>query len=162
MNDRKRTLGYNREIQRYLLEIKELCLQPAAASDLLSLDHTERIREDSLRSLNGKSTRRIVIDFEQKKTIKFKDYVAKLHDANPHPVYVWTERSNQCGLHQIHSLLEFNFDFRFDVNEQGIIVLLASDLTDNLVLDFSYNERLSRYDLVIDVLGDHWSAVVYP
>lgn len=162
MTDRNSIIGYKREIQRYLLELKELCLQPVSTSDLFSLENTERIQRDSLRSLEGKSTRRILIDFEEKKAVKFKDYVAKLHDANSHSVYVWTERTNQCGLHEISSLLEFNFDFRYDVNEQGIVVLLASDLTDNLVLDFSYNERSAKYDLVIDVLGNHWSAVDYP
>lgn len=42
-----------------------------------------------------------------------------------------------------------------------MIVLLASDLTDNLVLDFSPSEASSEYDLEIDVCGDQWHDIDY-
>lgn len=153
-------MNYKREIQRYLLELKELCLETPLESKLLSLDATEQIRS-RVQALKGKPSRRFQIDFCGKKTASFRNYVEKLNNANPHPVYVWTEKSNSCGLFEISSLLKFNFDFRFDVNEQGIIVLVASDLTDKLVLDFSKIENSSTYQLELELHGDHWPLVDY-
>jgi hypothetical protein len=161
MNDPKHLIQYKLNIHRYLVELKGLCLKAPLESELLSVQRTEQIRANSLVALRGKPVRKIQMSFEDKKAIKFRSYVAKLHLANPHSVFVWTEKSNSCGLYEISSLLEFNFNFEFDVNEQGIVVLLASNLADSLVFDFSYDDRTSTYMLEIDVCGDHWFGIDY-
>jgi hypothetical protein len=161
MNDRKQTIQYKRNVQQYLSELSALCLHEPLENELLSIERTEQIRLASMESLRGKPVRKIQMDFDEKKTPKFKDYVARLYRANPHSIFVWTAKSNSCGLYEISSLLEFNFDFEFSVNDQGIVVLLASNLSDNLVLDFSVDEKLSRQILEVDACGDHWFAINY-
>lgn len=72
-------------------------------------------------------------------------------------MYVWTALSNVCGVARPIPLLEFNLAFDFNVNREGIVVLLTSDLRDKLVFDFSVQNGTP--ELEIEVSGEHWGRV---
>jgi hypothetical protein len=161
MSDLEKLIRYKRNIKLYLNELRELSLEVPLESDLLSLEATEQIRSGSKEALKGQHTRKIRLDFNEKNTERFKNYVANLHRLNPEPVFIWIARTNTCGLYSVSSLLKFNFDFSFDVNKEGLIVLLANDMNDTIILDFSCDESKSRNELEIDVCGDRWASIEY-
>jgi hypothetical protein len=161
MSNRERLIRYKQNIKPYLRELHALSLEVPSERDLLTLEATEEVRGNSKEALKGKPVRKVRIDFDEKNTDRFKSYVANLHRVNASPVYIWISKTNSCGLYAISSLLQFNFDFPFDVIREGIIGLLSSDLSDTLTLDFSYDEKSFKYELEIDIFGDHWALIEY-
>jgi hypothetical protein len=125
------------------------------------MEATEEVRKNSKVALRGKPVRKVYIDFDEKNVDRFKIYVANLHRVNPNPVYIWISKTNSCGLYAIPSLLQFNFDFSFNVIKEGVVGLLSSDLQDTVTLDFSYNQKSFKYGIEIDVCGDHWVLIEY-
>jgi len=161
MSDREKLIRYKQNIKPYLRELHELSLEAPSERDLLTLEATEEVRKNSKEALKGRPVRKVRIDFGEKNTDRFKNYVANLHRVNPHPVYIWISKTNSCGLYAISSLLRFNFNFSFDVIKEGVIGLLSSDLSDTFTLDFSYDEKSFKYELEIDICGDHWALIEY-
>ena len=161
MSNREKLIRYKLNVKSYLRELHELSMERPLESHLLPLEATEHIRNESKEILRGKPTRKIHMDFDERKTERFKKYVVNLHRVNPNPVYIWTDRTNSCGLYEVSSLLKFKFDFPFDVNTEGIIVLLSRDLNDTLTLDFSHDEKKFKCELELDVCGKHWASIEY-
>lgn len=98
--------------------------------------------------------------FDEKRTARFADFVQRLAEVNPSDVYLWTPASNVCGvLHPIPMQL-VNLGFPFDLNPEGVTVILASDLQDQLLLDYSVGDDGERL-LEVEVGGEHWGRVTY-
>ena len=75
-------------------------------------------------------------------------------------VYLWTPRTIDCGVLLVPSLDVVKFDFDFDVNEEGILVLLSSDLVDRLLLDFS-KSCTGEERMTVESQGINWMHVDY-
>jgi len=99
------------------------------------------------------------IPFSEKSGTRFRAFLRHLADANPSDVYIWTPASNICGVLKPLSLSEFDVAFPFDVNPEGVLVILTADFSDQLLLDYS-DEGQGKM-LEAEVSGEHWSRVVY-
>lgn len=154
-------LMYKKNLRSYLNELGHLTKRTPGESELLSLEFTEEERARACK-VKAKASLRFEINFKDKNTPKFEMYINSLYVKNPSPIYIWTERSNYCGIFEIPSILEFNFNFNFDVNSEGIIVLLSKNMADKMILDFSPSvSDLSQNQLEIELLGDNWPLVTY-
>ncbi|MCG8422111.1 MAG: hypothetical protein MJE77_29665 [Proteobacteria bacterium] len=99
------------------------------------------------------------IGFREKETPRFRKFLERLHNSNASDVYLWTPATNICGLLPPLPLREVNFDFPFNLNPEGILTVLTSDLQDSLILDYSETEEGAR--LEIEAAGPHWSTVEF-
>jgi hypothetical protein len=75
--------------------------------------------------------------------------------SNVSPVYVWTPLSNLCGVLRPIRLRDIDWEFPFVVEAEGIIVILTSDLTDKLLMDYSQTDE-GREILEVEASGEHW------
>lgn len=144
-------------IAEYLAELSKLCGESVSRENLLSPDETAEIRKQALK-VNKKPILRFDLPFFEIKTEKFANYIRKLYETNSDHVYIWTPRTAICGTYEIDSISKFNFHFPFDINEEGLIVILTKNLQDEMTLDFSKNE-IGEEVLEIEVRGIHWSGI---
>ncbi|MDB3935502.1 hypothetical protein N9383_02140, partial [Granulosicoccus sp.] len=98
--------------------------------------------------------------FADRSSERFKNFVKRLNDANPFPVYLWSPRTIDCGALLVPSLNVISFDFEFKVNDEGIFVFLSSDLLDKLLLDF-FTQTNGEQRLKIETQGTTWGRVTY-
>jgi hypothetical protein len=152
-------LAYKKNIQACLSELEQLSKKAPREAALLSLEETQVLRKSAM-LLSGKPCKRLKIDFSEKESSRFAEFIHKLYQSNPSPVYIWTTLSNSCGLFEIGSILEFNFGFNFDINREGIISLLAKNMLDKMILDFSEDE-LGNKVLEVELIGSNWSMIEY-
>lgn len=157
--DLRKRLAYRAHLARHLSELTVLLNYDVTAEVLLSLEETEDVRARS-RLLAREPSWRCEIPFSEKTGARFVTLLHALHDFNSSPVYVWTPLANPCGLPRPLPLIEVNFAFRFDLNREGIFSILTSDLADEMLLDFSKDERDEEV-LEIEVSGPHWGRARY-
>ncbi|MEO5968365.1 MAG: hypothetical protein ABIQ95_00435 [Bdellovibrionia bacterium] len=81
-----------------------------------------------------------MIPFIEKESERFKKYIGQLQSANSSGVYIWIDRTNDCGTSIINSLLDIKWNFEFSCSENGIFVLEARNLQDRILFDF-FEER---------------------
>ena len=79
---------------------------------LLSLKELEMVREKS-KVINNKPQSSFEIIFSEKESKRFSDFMVKLHGSCSKPCFIWTEKSNVCGLYQIDNLLQLDLFFCF-------------------------------------------------
>ncbi|WP_445371981.1 hypothetical protein ACH518_04160 [Methylomonas sp. HW2-6] len=154
MIEKDKNIAYKRNIAKYLQELNRFCKKKPVENELLSLDETQNIRDNS-KALDTAIVRRHRIGFDKKNDEKFLDFVGSLYEKNRSNIYIWTPLTMACGTYKIDSILDFNFGFEFDSNPEGIVVLLTSNFTDKITLDFSMDESGKRI-LDIDLVGDNW------
>ncbi len=153
-------LAYKRNLQSHLSQLSQLSNREVTESDLLPLELTHSIREESKRLLNTASLHKFKIHFPEKGSARFARFVASLRATNSNPTYIWIEHTNICGLFEIGSISEFNFNFEYSVSTQGIISLLTKDLADNMVLDF-FEDSPGEQFIQIELLGKSWPSCRY-
>jgi len=153
--DRK-WLDARKHLGRHLAELGGLFGRSVGPEELITLEETEDIRLRS-KEIALSPTWRRSIRFEDRRADPVVDLVQRLHQSRSLPVYVWTALSNLCGLARPIPLAQFNLAFDFNVNREGIVALVTSDLLDKLIFDFSVQN--GRRELEIEVSGDHWGRV---
>lgn len=153
-------LSYNYNIKAHLEQLSHLTNRAVTKHDLLSLELTDSIREQSLKLLNESRSIKFEIYFLEKTEARFQAFVKNLVVLNPSPVYVWIEHTITCGLLEIALITEFNFKFEYSVCANGIISLLTKDMMDNLVLDF-YEDSLGERVIDIELIGNNWPSCSY-
>jgi hypothetical protein len=77
------------------------------------------------------------------------------------PVLIWTELATTCGPMRIGSITDVNFDFGFDANAIGRVMLTTLDGSDRLILDWDEDDD-GRRILNIDFIGKQWVQAVPP
>lgn len=159
MNDLYTKLQFRRELPRHLHELALLVGRPVDETELLSLDETNLLRDRS-NNIARATGAKFTIPFEEKQDPRFRRFLAQLSEANPSDVYFWTPASNRCGLLRPHSLKELRPDFPFDLNPDGIFVVITSDLADELVLDYSLGDNDEQL-LEVETSGAHWGRVQF-
>jgi hypothetical protein len=160
MSDLQQRLFRNRHLSSHLNGLASLVNGPVSASDLLSPQEVSRLREKIDNQTRRSRMEKFQIPFEEKLTVRFKNLVNALHEMNSSPIYVWTPLSNDCGLLQVESLRSVDYSFGFDVVPEGLFSLVTVDLLDEMLLDFSEDDRGKRI-LEIELYGLHWSGIGY-
>lgn len=159
MSEVSEKLAFKRELPRHLLELSLLLGRPVDMKDLLSVEQTKAVRARA-NAVVRQPLVRLEMSFEEKQTPRFADFVQRLARANPSDVYLWTPASNLCGVLRPIPLDLVKLGFRFDLNPEGIIAILASDLGDQLLLDYSAGEDAAER-LEVEVSGEHWGGITY-
>jgi hypothetical protein len=85
--------------------------------------------------------------------------VDALEKSSPEKVYLWCPLTNVCGLLPPVPIREVNFQFPFEINREGMIVLLGQDLSNKLLLDFSEDE--GRRTMEVELSGPQWGAIEF-
>lgn len=155
----KKSLEYRQNIKVYLSELALLINQGINESDLSSLAEVDDTRRKAS-FLNGFPVSKFVISFNEKVTEKFRRFIDALYQANDSEVYIWTKRTNVCGLYKIESIRNINLDFPFEINNEGILVFLSADFKDKLLFDFSLDSN-GNHMLEIEMQGQNWSDINY-
>ena len=146
-------------LAQHLAELGCLLGRPVRADELLTLEETEAIRFQS-KQIRLTPTWRQTIPFESRGSRTVVDLFQRLHDSRLLPVYVWTPLSNVCGLARPIRLVEVNLEFDFNINREGIIAFIVTDLLDKVVFDFSAKD--GHLELEIEASGDHWGRLELP
>ena len=146
-------------LKSYLEELAELAGRTVQAEELGSVEHAASIRDAVNRNFVQAAASSKVL-FSDRSSEQFRQYVEKLHDANPSTVYIWSPRTIDCGALLVPSLCSVSFNFEFTVNDDGVMVFLSSDLVDKLLLDF-FTQTNGEQRLKIETQGANWGKVIF-
>lgn len=146
-------------LKRYLAELSALTGGSVQADELVSLEQTASLRE-AQQKFGALPTSSSEIPFSERGSERFKEFVRRLHDTNPSSVYVWTQRTIDCGALLIPSLMAIRWDFDFAVNEEGMLAFVTSDMADSLLLDFSELHN-GEQRMKVETQGANWEGVAY-
>ena len=138
-------------LPKYLKELERIThLNPMRIEEsLLSIETTNALPKPD-RSVYKKYE----IEFSDKS--KLRRYFDNLIKAKDGSAFLLTEYSKFCGALPLNSINDFNLDFSFNAEHMGIIVLMLSDNSNELVLDF-YEENNVQM-LEIEAFGNEWSS----
>jgi hypothetical protein len=157
-DERKKKIGYKINLKSHLQELNCFTVRTMSESDLVPLDQTKEILDRS-KQLREAVPNKFTIPFEEKKSFRFKNYIKLLQDANSSGVYVWINRTNDCGSSIIKSLFDLKWNFDFECSRHGMLILVTTDLQDRILFDF-YEEDDERL-LDIEVSGANWPKITW-
>ena len=63
------------------------------------------------------------------------------------PVYLYTDLSKDCGLVFLNSIDEFNFEFNFDDEPNGLIIFIGFENNYKILLDFYEDDDVEYIDI---------------
>lgn len=150
---------YLSNIAPYLLELGVLANKAVNKHELSSVEEVDRIRAYAL-GIAHLPVVKFKIGFSEKNSFQFSRYIQHLYDVNREQVYIWTAKTNICGLYKIGSIKDVDFSFPFELNEEGIVVFLSVDMKDRLLLDFSI-DSLGNEIVDVESQGLNWPHVKY-
>ncbi len=150
---------YLSNITSYLLELGILANKTVNKSDLSSIDKVDKVKAGAS-NLENFPIERFKVDFSEKDESRFANYIQGLYSTNSEQVYLWTSKTNICGLYRVDSIKDVNFLFPFELNDEGIVVFLSADLKDKLLLDFSIDSTDNRI-IEVEAQGANWSGIKY-
>ena len=159
MTDLSEKLTFKRELNRHLRELGLLIGRPVYKEELLPLKETKNIRLQANQVVR-QPMMKFEIPFNEKREHRFVKYIKNLVEVNQSNVYIWTPASNHCGVLRPVPLKTFNITFPFDLNPEGIVVILTTDLHDQLLLDYSQDNRDEK-TLEVEASGKRWGSIPY-
>jgi len=159
MTELSEKLAFRHEFARHLGELSLLLGRAVRGDELMSVDETKTVRAQA-NEVVRQPTLRFELPFADKAEQRFAEFVQRLTRANPSDVYPWTPASNVCGVLRPIPMKVINMAFPFDLNPEGIIVILTADLRDQLLLDYSYGNNDEQH-LEVEVSGEHWGQINY-
>ena len=158
-SERQKTIIYRANIREYLQKLNCFLLRSAQEGDLLSHEETLHLRTRAKPQVENE-VREFSIPFEEKTSDQFQNYLRKLSKANSSAIYVWIDRTIDCGTIAIPSLTDFNWSFAYDCDPDGTLTLVTTDLEDRMLLDYSEDNQGKRV-LEVKVTGNRWSEISY-
>src|SRR3954462_2914831 len=128
--------AYRRNLGLYLRELSMLSGRNVTRAELSPVEDVVCHRASAMARLNANNVTTFTIPFDEKRAAAFAKYIDSLYAANRAPVYVWTHRTEVCGAFLLGSVRQLDTSFDFEINEEGIVNLLAADFADELMLAF--------------------------
>ncbi len=151
-------LAYHRHMRKHLDELSLFVLFEAIEADLLDVEFARHLKKQ-MTEVTDLPRRHIHLRFEEVKTPAFQGFVDRLYALNMSPVLIWTELATTCGPMRIGSITDVNFDYGFDANAIGRVMLTTIDGADRLILDWGEDDG-GRRILDIDIIGKQWVQAV--
>lgn len=146
-------------IKKYLMELSAIAGRQVREGELGSAEEAAVIRAQCV-NFNDQP----LVDFELRFSClsgdSFEAYLSRLQAANHSPIHVWTSDSIDCGVWTASSLAAIDWSFAFDALEDGVVVLLANDLQDRLLLDFFRSDD-GEAMVRVEAQGANWASVRY-
>ena len=147
-------LAQKLNLPQHLRELSQLVGRTVEPAELLSLAETEAVRAQAM-MVQRQPSWQCELRFSDKRSPRIGRLLQAIREHNPSSVYLWTPRSNDCGLLRPVPLSDVRFDFDFAVNRDGILELLTADFQDRMLLDFSEGPD-GEHLLEVEVAGAHW------
>ncbi len=146
-------------IKNYLQVLSILTNRAVKKEDLTSLEKSLEIiaKHEYIRTLPNM---KFEIGFEGRSSDQFKNFIRNLEKTKQSPIFIWSKGANSCGLLQVSSLFEINFEFEYEIDGNGVFVFTSDDLQDELLIDFYENNEEQRM-MKIEVYGHLWSKIIY-
>lgn len=148
---------FKKSLAIYLAELKEITAQDIDSKCLTSPEKAKGLAIEAS-SIEDKDISKLVFDFDKKDSKEFKELVLSLKKCNERPMYIWTPRTKICGLYKPVAIDSINFSFEFDINVEGIMVLITEDFSDKILLDF-YRDESNNKILELEVQGINWTPL---
>ncbi len=144
-------------LKKYMSEVAALSklshsIEEEDISSMEFLDHIKNANRDQLLRL---PKRTISIDFEERKSERFCNFIEELFSLNGTGVYLLTDNARACGVYKFPSILSVNFDFPDDAIRGDVFVLLAERFDDKLLLDIE-KDSSGTTNLQIELTGSAW------
>ena len=159
MTTNRVNIDYRKNIKEYLSELGCLVRQAVSEDDLSEIYDVEMARDKSSLLVECPEYK-FSIMFEEKNSKEFSDFIGKLYSANSSNIYLWTPRTNHCGLFKVDSIKSINFEFPFNINNEGILVFLTTDYADKMLFDF-YIDSNDRKILEVEIQGNNWNRNIW-
>lgn len=128
----------------YLKELSILLQRNVVAEDLLSLSETDSFFEQS-RNKSEEIVYKSTLDFTNKQFLL--DCVHENVENWDTPYMIYLCDVDHCGLLEIDTLSDFNWNFKFTDEHCGFIGFIRKDMNERIVLDY-YEENTK---LLIDI-----------
>lgn len=157
-SDLDQRLAYHRHMRKHLDELSLFVLFEAVEADLLDVELARHLKKQ-MAEMVDLPHRRLRLRFEDVTNPAFHALVERLYALNMSPVLIWTEFATTCGPMRIGSITDVNFDFGFDANAIGRVMLTTLDGSDRLILDWDEDDD-GRRILNIDFIGKQWMQAV--
>lgn len=151
--------AYKANITAYLAELSTLSNQTVSADDLSCMNEVENIRA-TISDLKKLPISKFNIPFPEKENARFRNYIHNLYESCSEKVYIWTSKTNSCGLYKIDNIDAVNFSFPFNLNTQGVVVFLSENIKNKLLLDF-YIDSSGEKIIEVESQGLQWGAIKY-
>ena len=120
-DQKKRRLFGRQYLESYLKELDAITNKKINEEMLLSL-----VESDEINSTVFTESRTTLIDFHDKeKLLLLLGDLAKLRNGE---IYLYTSYSEDCGMLQLDSLMDFNVNFDFEDEHSGLITITLKDL----------------------------------
>ena len=159
MTNVKNKREYLSNIASYLLELGMLANKTVNKGDLSSIEKVGEVRA-GISNLGNLPIEKFKVDFSEKDDARFGSYIQGLYNTNNEQVYLWTSKTNICGLYKVGNIKDVNFSFPFELNDEGIVVFLSADLKDKLLLDFSIDSTGNKV-VEVEAQGLNWPNIKY-
>ena len=156
--ENREKIRYKVNLKPHLHELNCFTMKTMDELDLVPVEQTRAIL-NQVRMLGETPSFKFTIPFEEKNTDKFKSYITQLQNANSAGVYIWINRTNDCGTSILRSLHDIKWDFEFTCTDHGIFELETTDLKDSILFDF-FEENGENW-LEIEVSGANWPKISY-
>lgn len=160
MTDRKSEIQRRVNLPGYLDKLECLMGFRSKLETLSSIEFVDEIRDKINRNIKSTAVATTTIPFAERVSAGFVALIEELVMRNSHPVFIWIEKANECGLAPAIRLNDFLFSFGFDSIPEGLISLITSDAKDKLLMDFEEDDDGSRI-MTIELHGEHWGGVKF-
>ena len=131
--ERKKIIGRAVFQKQYLEKANLYSKITIEKDDLLSVEETAKILNIS-REINRSVVSRLEFPFSNKEAV-VKAIGEFERDADA-PYYMFLEHCDFCGLIVLPTIWDFNFDFKYEDDPDGIVSIARTDLKKGLLLDY--------------------------
>lgn len=143
---RRRLFGKVNYLPEYLNTLRRILKTEVTTNQLLSIVGTDDFLS---RNKSWLCVYKETIPFEDKR--KLKEIVHSITQDENVPYFIWLDQSTNCGLYMIPNLSAFNWDFKFDDDPNGIIILTRQDGREEIVLDFYEEDDQNLLDIKLKI-----------
>lgn len=141
-------------LRDYLGELSLLVGRPVTEQEL-SLPHVSAEIAEQSKSLMTQPSSTFTIPFADLSQPRFRLFIENLAARLSVPIMVFTPASRLCGFIEAPSVKHINFQFPFDINSDGILSFVASDLSNRLLLDF-FKSPSGVETVQVEIEGAAW------
>lgn len=150
----RKKIAFKTQMKEYLKELSEISGRTVEQRELFSVEETDLLKSQ-LAKFNDTEKVSFELTPADLTSERFKRFISSLEKVNSSPVFIWIEKTNDCGALKLPSLSNVSFDFEFKQLPDGVILFLTDDLRNSLLIDFDDES------LVVEVQGDDWLDVSY-
>lgn len=139
-------------LSQYLKELEALTIIDKSSLEerLLSIETTS-----SLPQINRAVFHKKQIRFDEKQRLR--ELFTKLANCKDGHAFLLTDYSKFCGALKLNTILEFDVNFLFGDEHQGMVVISLEDNSNELLLDFF--EEGSERKMEVEIFGEDWPSV---